>query len=225
MLWWMMEAGRLQLPAAHTCSASRTAAELRFRCHSLALFRLPAALPPHLLPLLPFLQTVHDGRIYTLKIYCDENYPDRVGRWRASWVQLGGAPVAAALGSGAASLCWRAAGPAATAAAAFPAARIQHLRAPPTAPAPCHPAVSLPACLQPPQVRFYSRVQMSCVAPNGVVDPRLFHVLGRWNRRCGVGGQVEPVAAGAVVGWRGEWQVGGDVLVEMMGYSAVCFLR
>lgn len=24
------------------------------------------------------LQTVHDGRIYTLKIYCDESYPDRV---------------------------------------------------------------------------------------------------------------------------------------------------
>ena len=24
-------------------------------------------------------QTVHDGRIYTLKIYCDEHYPDRVG--------------------------------------------------------------------------------------------------------------------------------------------------
>ena len=38
-------------------------------------------------------------------------------------------------------------------------------------------------CLQPPQVRFASRVQMSCVAPNGVVDPRVFHVLGRWNRQ------------------------------------------
>lgn len=24
------------------------------------------------------MQTVHDGRIYTLKIYCDESYPDRV---------------------------------------------------------------------------------------------------------------------------------------------------
>lgn len=23
-------------------------------------------------------QTVHDGRIYTLKIYCDENYPNKV---------------------------------------------------------------------------------------------------------------------------------------------------
>lgn len=56
--------------------------------------------------------TVHDGRIYTLKIYCDESYPDR-----------------------------------------------------------------------PPQVRFQSRVQMSCVAPNGVVDPRVFHVLGRWTRQ------------------------------------------
>ncbi|PSC75607.1 Ubiquitin-conjugating enzyme E2 variant 1C [Micractinium conductrix] len=56
--------------------------------------------------------TVHDGRIYTLKIYCDESYPDR-----------------------------------------------------------------------PPQVRFQSRVQMSCVAPNGVVDPRAFQVLGRWTRQ------------------------------------------
>ena len=34
-------------------------------------------------------------------------------------------------------------------------------------------------------MRFTSRVQMSCVAPNGVVDPRMFHVLGRWNRGCG----------------------------------------
>jgi len=31
-------------------------------------------------------------------------------------------------------------------------------------------------------VRFQSRVQMSCVAPNGVVDPRVFAVLSRWNR-------------------------------------------
>jgi hypothetical protein len=29
-------------------------------------------------------QTVHDGRIYTLKIYCDEQYPDRVSECRSS---------------------------------------------------------------------------------------------------------------------------------------------
>ena len=40
------------------------------------------------------------------------------------------------------------------------------------------PCLSPPgfACGQPPQVRFQSRVQMSCVAPNGVVDPRAFQV-------------------------------------------------
>lgn len=44
--------------------------------------------------------------------------------------------------------------------------------------------VPSPPCLllQPPQVRFQSRVQLSCVAPNGVVDARTFHILGRWNR-------------------------------------------
>lgn len=55
--------------------------------------------------------TVHDGRIYALKIFCDESYPDR-----------------------------------------------------------------------PPSVRFKSRINLSCVAPNGVVDPRSFQLLGRWNR-------------------------------------------
>lgn len=55
--------------------------------------------------------TVHDGRIYTLKIYCDQNYPDK-----------------------------------------------------------------------PPAVRFQSKVNMHCVASNGVVDPRVFHVLANWNR-------------------------------------------
>ena len=33
-----------------------------------------APTPAHL----SLLQTVHDGRIYNLKIYCDEQYPDRV---------------------------------------------------------------------------------------------------------------------------------------------------
>jgi ubiquitin-conjugating enzyme E2 variant len=55
--------------------------------------------------------TVHDGRIYTLKLYCGEQYPDRA-----------------------------------------------------------------------PQVRFVSRVKLSCVANNGVVDPSHFHVLGHWQR-------------------------------------------
>ena len=27
---------------------------------------------------LAVLQTVHDGRIYTVKLYCDQNYPDKV---------------------------------------------------------------------------------------------------------------------------------------------------
>ena len=27
-----------------------------------------------------YLQTVHDGRIYTVKLYCDQNYPEKVGR-------------------------------------------------------------------------------------------------------------------------------------------------
>lgn len=55
--------------------------------------------------------TVHDSRIYTLKLYCDQSYPDR-----------------------------------------------------------------------PPQVKFDSRINMSCVATNGVVDPRHFPTLGNWNR-------------------------------------------
>lgn len=48
---------------------------------------------------------------------------------------------------------------------------------------PAPPPPSAVRCLQPPQVRFQSRVQMSCVAPNGVVDPRVFHILGRWGRQ------------------------------------------
>lgn len=57
------------------------------------------------------LQTVHDGRIYTLKIYCDESYPER-----------------------------------------------------------------------PPRVQFATRINLSCVAPNGAVDPRTFPTLRDWNR-------------------------------------------
>lgn len=55
--------------------------------------------------------TVHDGRIYMLKIYCDEGYPNK-----------------------------------------------------------------------PPAVKFVSRINMGCVASNGVVDPRLFRLLSTWNR-------------------------------------------
>lgn len=62
--------------------------------------------------------TVHDGRIYTLKLFCGDNYPER-----------------------------------------------------------------------PPQVRFISKIKMSCVANNGVVDPNRIAVLGNWQ----VGGTLETV--------------------------------
>ena len=26
------------------------------------------------------MQTVHDGRIYTVKLYCDQNYPEKVSQ-------------------------------------------------------------------------------------------------------------------------------------------------
>jgi ubiquitin-conjugating enzyme E2 variant len=55
--------------------------------------------------------SAHDGRIYTLKLYCDETYPER-----------------------------------------------------------------------PPQVRFQSRVNMSCVLPDGRIDVGRFPVLGNWRR-------------------------------------------
>jgi len=55
--------------------------------------------------------TVHDGRIYTLKIFCDLHYPD-----------------------------------------------------------------------MPPKVRFQSRINMSCVAPDGGVDPSRFPTLGHWQQ-------------------------------------------
>lgn len=55
--------------------------------------------------------SVHDGRIYTLKLFCDLDYPDK-----------------------------------------------------------------------PPKVRFQSRINIACVTPTGVVDPKQFKVLGTWNR-------------------------------------------
>jgi ubiquitin-conjugating enzyme E2 variant len=55
--------------------------------------------------------TVHDGRIYTVKIFCDLNYPDKG-----------------------------------------------------------------------PKIRFQSRINMSCVLPDGTVDPSRFPVLGQWRR-------------------------------------------
>ncbi len=36
--------------------------------------------------------------------------------------------------------------------------------------------------VQPPQVRFISRINMSCVTSAGVVEPRSFHLLSHWNR-------------------------------------------
>ncbi|KAK9846263.1 hypothetical protein WJX81_000234 [Elliptochloris bilobata] len=55
--------------------------------------------------------TVHDGRIYTLKMSCGQMYPE-----------------------------------------------------------------------QAPKVRFQTRINMSCVAADGTVDPRHFHTLGHWSR-------------------------------------------
>ena len=49
------------------------------RFHRLGLETLGATHPcPRPCPRHPPMQTVHDGRIYTLKIFCDESYPDRV---------------------------------------------------------------------------------------------------------------------------------------------------
>lgn len=56
--------------------------------------------------------TVHDGRIYTLKIICGADYPDR-----------------------------------------------------------------------PPRVRFYTKINMSSVLSDGMIDQRHFAVLGNWNRQ------------------------------------------
>lgn len=103
------------------------------------------------------MQTVHDGRIYTLKIYCGEKYPDEV--------------------CGAALRSWAAAVPRLR---VLPSGAHQLLRAGPSAATSRRP--SPPSCTQAPQVRFQSRVQMSCVAPNGAVDPRSFALLGRWTR-------------------------------------------
>lgn len=64
----------------------------------------------NLCPMLP--QTVHDGRIYTLKIYCDEQYPDRVRSAAASYCAASAAaawlPLACMLLVGACLQSWRA---------------------------------------------------------------------------------------------------------------------
>ena len=36
--------------------------------------------------------------------------------------------------------------------------------------------------LQPPQVRFASRINLGCVATDGTVNARSFHILSHWNR-------------------------------------------
>lgn len=35
---------------------------------------------------------------------------------------------------------------------------------------------------KPPQVRFHTRINMSSVGPTGVVEPRIFPILGHWHR-------------------------------------------
>lgn len=40
---------------------------------------MPAGLQGQCLKTAWCLQTVHDGRIYTVKLYCDQNYPEKVG--------------------------------------------------------------------------------------------------------------------------------------------------
>jgi ubiquitin-conjugating enzyme E2 variant len=36
---------------------------------------------------------------------------------------------------------------------------------------------------KPPVVRFRSKINMSCVSSKGVVDPKKFHVLDKWNSK------------------------------------------
>lgn len=35
---------------------------------------------------------------------------------------------------------------------------------------------------QPPTVRFFTRINMACVAPDGTVSPATFHTLAHWRR-------------------------------------------
>ena len=86
-------------------------------------------------------QTVHDGRIYTLKMYCGDHYPDKV--------PLGcGPPCRPAPGT--------------------PGCMLRGPR--PAVMRRCHcPADRASLHFQAPQVRFVTRIKLSCVANNGVV--------------------------------------------------------
>lgn len=117
------------------------------------------------------LQTVHDGRIYTVKLYCDQNYPDRVSSECSVFCQNGSCILRQASR---------------------------------------HQDLMLNFFVQPPQVRFETRVNLGCVGQNGVVsllavlhqlwpmkwplfcitlfclqqvDARHFHVLSNWNSK------------------------------------------
>lgn len=132
----------------------------------------PQALPPRLTQVVLawwwdcLLQTVHDGRIYTLKIFCDEQYPERVRGCRWRWFAAAAAAGQALGGLG-----------------MLQAAATRRRPSPPSLhPSPSIAFLSRPLVSQPPSVRFKSRVNMSCVAPNGVVDPRGFPLLGHWAR-------------------------------------------
>lgn len=90
-------------------------------------------------------QTVHDGRIYTLKMYCGDQYPDKVPFGS-------GAPCRSSVGT----LVCTPGGP-----------RLAAVRW-------CHcPADRASLHVQAPQVRFVTRIKLSCVANNGVVRPIL----------------------------------------------------
>ena len=102
------------------------------------------ARPPLLFTPFPF-QTTHDSRIYTLKIVCGPDYPNKVRR-RRRMVQEGG--------------------------------RQTNSRPPFSTPPPFSP----PLFVQPPTVRFFTRINMACVSPDGVVQPSAFHTLAAWRR-------------------------------------------
>ncbi|DBA65840.1 TPA: hypothetical protein ACH3X2_002871 [Trebouxia sp. C0005] len=84
--------------------------------------------------------TVHDGRIYTVKLYCDQNYPGKV---------------------------------------ILRTLILSHHSFLVPYEVAAHPCLGVQA----PQVRFETRVNLSCVGHNGVVDARTFHVLSNWSSK------------------------------------------